>query len=95
MPNKTVWQLRPYLLSNTYNKIKTKDIYEDYLNKLGLSTRDSDDYWLRNYYLNKASVLKLISQTDKDFNVWRLIISEQINLLQDFHQKELTNTFSI
>ena len=86
-------EIKNYILSNAYNKIKTKDIYEDYLNKLGLSTRDSDDYWLRNYYLNKASVLKLISQTDKDFNVWRLIISEQINLLQDFHQKELTNIY--
>ena len=85
--------IRNYILSNAYNKIKTKDIYEDYLDKLGTATKQKDDYWLRSFYLNKASVLKLISQTDKGFNEWRAVIAEQINLLQDFHQKELTNIY--
>ena len=85
--------MKNYILSNAYNKIKTKDIHEDYLHKLGVAVKDGDDYWLRSYYINKSSVLKLMSQTDKGFNEWRSIISEQINLLQDFHQKELTNIY--
>jgi hypothetical protein len=85
--------IKNYILSNAYNKIKTKEIYEDYLDKLGTATKGVDDYWFKSYYLNKASVLKLVSQTDKGFNEWRTVISEQINLLQDFHQKELTNIY--
>ena len=85
--------IRNYILTHVYNKIKTKEIYEDYLDKLNISTLEQKDYWLRNFYLNKAATLKLISQTDKGFSEWRKVISEQINLLQTFHQKELTQIY--
>jgi hypothetical protein len=82
-------EIRHYILSSAYNKFNTKSIYHDYLTKLGTNTKDGNDYWLRSYFLTKMANIKLLNQTEDDFHDWRQLVSQQINLLQDFYQKEL------
>lgn len=86
-------EIRHYILSSAYNKINTKAIYQDYLTKLGTNTNDGNDYWLRSYFLTKMANIKLLNQTEDDFHDWRQLVSQQINLLQDFYQKELSSVY--
>lgn len=86
-------EIRHYILSSAYNKFNTKSIYHDYLTKLGTNTKDGNDYWLRSYFLTKMANIKLLNQTEDDFHDWRQLVSQQINLLQDFYQKELSGVY--
>lgn len=86
-------EIRHYILSAAYNKVNTKAIYQDYLSKLGTYTKEENDYWLRSYFLTKMANIKLLNQTEDDFQDWRQLVSQQINLLQDFYQKEISNVY--
>lgn len=86
-------KIRHYILSDVYNKTTTRNIYEDYLSKLNTNTKDTNDYWLQSYFLNKMSSLKLLSQTDQDFMEWRKLVASQIQLLQKFYHAELASVY--
>jgi hypothetical protein len=86
--------IRNYILSDVYNKINTRYIYQDYLLKLNFSTKNSNDFWIKNYYINKMSSLKLLSQTDDDFKEWRTLLATQIKLVQDYYNEEIANVYA-
>lgn len=86
--------IRNYILSDVYNKIDTRFIYQDYLQKLNSSTKHSNEFWIKNYYINKMASLKLLSQTEEDFKEWRILLANQIKLVQDYYYEELANVYS-
>ena len=86
--------IRNYILSEVYNKIDTRYIHQDYLLKLNTATKNSDEFWLKNYYINKMASLKLLSQTDKDFMEWRKLLASQIKLVQNYYYEEIANVYT-
>jgi hypothetical protein len=86
--------IRNYILSNVYNKIDTRYIYQDYLVKLNTSSKNSNEFWFKNYYINKMASLKLLSQTDEDFKAWRNLLSSQIKLVQEYYYEEIANVYT-
>lgn len=86
--------IRNYILSNIYNKIDTRYIYQDYLQKLNSSIKNSNEFWIKNYYINKMASLKLLSQTDEDFKEWRNLLATQIKLVQDYYYEEIANVYT-
>ena len=86
--------IRNYILTKVYNKTQTRTSYQDYLSKLYNSAKDSNEFWIMNYYINKMANLKLLSQTDDDFKEWRNLLSSQINLIQEFYHEEIGNVYS-
>ena len=86
--------IRNYILSDVYNKIDTRYIYQDYLLKLNSSTKNSNEFWIKNYYINKMASLKLLSQTDEDFKEWRSLLATQIKLVQEYYNEEIANVYT-
>lgn len=86
--------IRNYILSNVYNKNTTRVVYQDYLSKINTHTKNSNDFWIKNYYINNMASLKLLSQTDNDFKEWRDLLSIQINLIQDYYYEEIANVYT-
>jgi hypothetical protein len=86
--------IRNYILSDVYNKIDTRSIYQDYLLKLNTSTKNSNEFWMKNYYINKMANIKLLSQTDEDFKEWRALLANQIKLVQDYYNEEIANVYT-
>lgn len=86
--------IRNYILSNVYNKNTTRTVYQDYLSKINTYAKNSNDFWIKNYYINNMASLKLLSQTDNDFKEWRDLLSVQINLIQDYYYEEIANVYT-
>jgi hypothetical protein len=85
-------KIRNYILAEIYDNSKTREVNEDYLEKLNKQT-DKKDYWLKNYYLTKSASLKLRSQTTKDLDEWKRLIIEHKKLVQSHYQQEITHAY--
>ena len=80
---KSNFKTRNFILSEIYDHSSSREIHEDYLNKLDKFS-DEKDFWLKNYYVTKMSAIKLRSQKLSDLEEWKSLLIKIILLVWNF-----------
>jgi len=89
---KSNFKTRNFILSEIYDHSSSREIHEDYLNKLDKFS-DEKDFWLKNYYITKMSTIKLRSQKLSDLEDWKSLLIKQKKLVQENYQHEIASVY--
>jgi hypothetical protein len=89
---KSNFKTRNFILSEIYDHSSSREIHEDYLNKLDKFS-DEKDFWLKNYYVTKMSAIKLRSQKLSDLEDWKSLLIKQKKLVQENYQHEIASVY--
>jgi hypothetical protein len=89
---KSNFKTRNFILSEIYDHSSSREIHEDYLNKLDKFS-DEKDFWLKNYYVTKMSTIKLRSQKLSDLEEWKSLLIKQKKLVQENYQHEIASVY--
>jgi hypothetical protein len=89
---KSNFKTRNFILSEIYDHSSSREIHEDYLNKVDKFSEDKD-FWLKNYYVTKMSALKLRSQKLSDLEEWKSLLIKQKKLVQENYQIEIASVY--
>jgi len=89
---KSNFKTRNFILSEIYDHSSSREIHEDYLNKVDKFTNEKD-FWLKNYYVTKMSALKLRSQKLSDLEDWKALLMKQKKLVQENYQEEIAAVY--